>query len=136
MDVAARDDARSAVLVLDDDPQLRDIVGQTLEVANYDPVLVGDTADAVAAARSHAPAAIVADVVDDWTGVGRIRLIDQLAEAAPGVPIILCSGRSEAELLDPVQNGLFAILPKPFEMPVLLRTVERAITAAAARRPN
>jgi CheY-like chemotaxis protein len=115
------------VLVIDDDPNVREALGELLRCEGYEPRLAIHGRDALEqlASGPH-PDVIVTDlmmpVLDGW------RLIRELHDhpAWRSIPVVVLSA---SENLKALENGTVAVLGKPADVGRLLDTV-----AYAARR--
>ncbi len=80
------------VLIVDDDPHIRDVIVFALEKAEYETVMAKDGADAIAAFEKYAPDLIVLDVgLPEFDGLEVCRRIRRTSE----VPILFLSARDE-----------------------------------------
>jgi CheY-like chemotaxis protein len=111
------------VLVVDDDPEIRDVLREVLELAGRAVVEAADGRAALAAAAARAPALILLDV--------RMPLMDGLAFASAyrarsgrPAPIILMTGREDPAAAV-LATGADALLPKPFDLGDVLALVRR-----------
>ncbi len=122
----AADGAR-AVLVVDDDPAIRDIVCAILEQRGHVVVAAGTPHDAVALAAD--PRARVAVVVADVIvpGVQGLELFQRLRAAAPAARLVAMSGLSQTIAPDEFRAaGVAHVLAKPFTAAQLIAAVEDA----------
>src|SRR3712207_1709588 len=85
----------TAILVADDDPDIRDLVAFKLEQAGYDVAAVDDGPAALAAARSAPPDLVVLDVM--MPGLSGIDVCRELRAdpATRGLPVILLTARAQ-----------------------------------------
>lgn len=118
------------VLVVDDDPGIRRVLGIALRGRGYDAVSSSDGAGALAAAATTNPDIIVLDLglpdVDGMTVLATLR-------ARTGVPIIILSGRTDAaDKVDALDAGADDYITKPFAIGELLARVR----ACARRAPD
>jgi PAS domain S-box-containing protein len=120
--------AGTRVLVVDDDVDFGDMILATLEHHGVEAAVVSSPVDALEVLRDDPDAWDV--LVTDQTMPG-MRGID-LARAAkairPGLPCLICTGYPEA--LDPgtlTAAGVFALLPKPVDIPAYLAALARAV---------
>lgn len=115
--------AALVVLVVEDDPQTRELHRAVLSHAGYSVVAVEDGLDALRYLDTHTPAAVVLDM-----GLPRLHGRDVYSEmAAQGltehVPIVLVTGESGA-----INERDFAcVLRKPIEPEALAAAVENCL---------
>jgi CheY-like chemotaxis protein/anti-sigma regulatory factor (Ser/Thr protein kinase) len=78
-----------SVLVIDDDPTVRDFMARFLERQGFDVVTAADGIEGIARARGHHPAAITLDIMmpglDGWTTLAALKGDATLAD----IPVIL-----------------------------------------------
>lgn len=119
------------VLVVDDEPTIRDMLAQMLALEGYTPITAADGRQALEVVRQTPPDVIVLDlmmpVMDGWTFAQQCH-VDPMGH---GIPIIVLSASSRAKSAqeDLAGTGVCAVLPKPFRMDALI-----AVIAANVRR--
>jgi CheY-like chemotaxis protein len=116
---------RPVVLVVDDNDDVRESLGDALEVGGYDSAFAANGVEALAYLRAHrAPAAILTDlnmpIMNGWEFVRRLGLT-----RFGGIPVVVVSGSESARKRLP-----HPVLRKPVTLDDLLSTV-RAVTRAA-----
>ncbi len=120
------------ILIVDDDPDLRDIVRSILEPAGFAVTEASDGGQALLEVRARPPALIILDYM--MPRVTGPEVCDQLKQDAvlQHVPIIMLTGKSE------VQDKVFCLnagaddyLVKPFEPQELLARVHMVLRRAA-----
>ena len=116
------------VLVVEDDPSLRDTVAEALRLEGYDVREAIDGSTGLRLLREWRPHAIVLDLMlPGMSGFGF--RTGQLADpATAGVPVIVFSAQRNAEAWAESLRA-DAIIPKPFELADLLATVDRLVGA-------
>jgi two-component system response regulator MtrA len=118
------------LLVVEDDPSLREVIGLGLESEGYRVVAVADGPSALTAFTEHHPDLVLLDVMlpglDGFTVCRELRKISL-------VPIIMLTARSSTvDVVVGLESGADDYLTKPFEFPELnarLRSVMRRATA-------
>jgi CheY-like chemotaxis protein len=120
------------VLVVDDDPSIRTIIRDTLEVAGCDVALAGNGLEALEAARLLPPDVIVLDVLmpvmsgTEFLGAYQAEFA---CKAAPVIMMTALSGASRAGLPRPA-----ALLRKPFDLDALVEVVTSVADSHAVER--
>lgn len=108
------------VLVVDDDPSIRSLVGEILELADYEVETATNGAEALAAIDREAPAVMLLDmrmpVLDGW-GVART-----LHEQGRHVPTVVMTAAENADRWC-AEVSADACVGKPFELEDMLRAV-------------
>jgi CheY-like chemotaxis protein len=117
------------VLVIDDDPILRDLVADWLEAAGYRVRKAGDCSAAVAELRRAAPALVVSDMF--MPGPCGAAAIADMKSQCPGVSLIAVSGHFNSGQGMSCQAALAAgadrALAKPVKRSDLLRAVAELV---------
>jgi CheY-like chemotaxis protein len=112
------------VLVVEDDPMLRELYRSTLKAAGYAVVAVGDGVDALRRVEYERPDAVVLDL-----GLPRLngRDVQRELKSAPDtkhIPIVVVSG-SDTSDLDP--DDFACVLSKPISADALVVAVENSL---------
>jgi PAS domain S-box-containing protein len=126
---AAKEPALAEVLVIDDDPTVRDMLRRFLEKEGYAPVMAENGREGLAMAQKRRPQAIVLDVVmpemDGWMVLGALKANPDLAS----IPVILHT------VVDEKKRGLalgaIDYMVKPFDRDRLRATLARFRAGAA-----
>lgn len=119
---------RPVVLVIDDDPLVRELVQETLSTQPYDVLAAGTAADGLKRCREREPRVVLLDVDlgDEPNGV---ELCRQLKERHQGLDVVFLSGLFDAEVAAAGRAaGAVEYLTKPFS-PLALLDVIRQIVA-------
>ena len=116
------------VLVVEDDPQARELYRVALNAAGYAVVAVGDGLDALRVMEQHQPAAVVLDL-----NLPRVPGKDVAAEMAvqPAltmVPVIIVTG--DTGPIDPTRYA--CVLRKPIDGMELIDAVAKCLARSAA----
>ena len=114
------------VLVVDDEPAVRDTVSRALKRAGHDTVAVADGLAGMCAVEAGGFDAVVTDIC--MPGRDGIELIRSLRASAPMIPVLAISGGGACSIdgLLPMAEllGARAILRKPFAPSELVAAVE------------
>ncbi|MEV6923120.1 response regulator [Dactylosporangium sp. NPDC051485] len=118
----------TAILVADDDMDIRDLVAFKLEQAGYDVVAVDNGLAALTAATQNPPDLVVLDVM--MPGMSGIDVCRQLRQeqATKGLPIILLTARAqEGDVEVGFGAGADDYIVKPFSPRELVSRVEAVL---------
>ena len=111
------------VLVVDDDPGLRDLINWGLSDLGYRVATAENGAAALEAIRQDPPCIILLDmrmpVMDGWSFARQYRALP-----GPHAPIVVITAARDAAVWAG-QVSAAGYLGKPFELDELIRTVER-----------
>ena len=123
-----------SVLIVDDEPNIRRMVGALLSAEGYDVRDAADGRTGLALAETIEPDVALVDLMmpGDLDGLG---LLEKLRERRPDVPVVMMSGR--AALTDAVRAtklGAFTFLEKPLTPEGVLLALASAFELRQARR--
>jgi two-component system cell cycle sensor histidine kinase/response regulator CckA len=134
------------VLVVDDEPDLRAIVADMLELEGHEVTVAADAREALELVAQTAPDVLLSDVV--MPGMRGTELVRTVVAAHPGVRAILMSSHVDDELGQELAAAGIPFLAKPFSPQLLVsavaggepkrkkRTATKRAPAATARRPR
>jgi CheY-like chemotaxis protein len=113
------------ILIIEDDPIMREALGEWLKGAGYGVRKAADGSTGLAAVKSAAPALVVTDI--HMPGTNGATVIAELKRGYPGIPVIAISGLfNSGHGLDAdaaIALGAARALAKPFKRGDLLRAV-------------
>jgi DNA-binding NtrC family response regulator len=116
---------RPRILVVDDDPAMREMLVCMLECSGYDAVGATDADDALFALQAHPFAAVVCDLhMPRRDGFSLLRAVPWVR---PGTPVVLMTSFGSAETRAEAERaGAGAYLSKPFSSARLLEAIAQA----------
>ncbi len=132
---AERTAAAGAVLLVEDEPDVRALMRDVLEAAGYRIRAAANGAEALRLAAVEAPELLVTDVV--MPGMTGPELAAELEKTQPELPVLFVSGYSEQVVirrgltLGAGQEARKEYLQKPFPPSALLQKAQRLLAAAA-----
>jgi len=125
------------ILIVDDEIDIRMLIGGVLKDEGYATREAADTAQALAAIQARQPTLVILDIWLQEGGLEGIEILRQLRADMPSVPVVMISGHGTIETaVEAIKIGAYDFLEKPFKSDRLLLVVERAIEAAQLRREN
>lgn len=124
------------VIFVDDEPEIVKLYGEILRSLGYRPLACGSAPEALAAFQS-APARFAALVTDQvMPEMSGTELALKVHAIRPELPVILCTGFSEAFTPDRARMlGIRAVLMKPVPLEQLAENLRRAIDSAGRPIP-
>jgi two-component system response regulator FlrC len=115
---------QAAILVVEDDPNLREAIADTLELAGK-TVLVADGGDAALALLGKGKVAIVISDVRMMPMDG-ITLLKEIRQYHPQLPVVLMTAYADVDrAVEAMRCGACDFLLKPFEPGALLAQIEK-----------
>jgi putative nucleotidyltransferase with HDIG domain len=114
------------ILIVDDEPHVRAMLGATLDRQNYQTVPAATIAEAFELIdRQHFDLVLTDMVLRDGDGIG---LLDRLHADQPQIPVVMVTAIQDISVaISAMRKGAYDYLLKPFERDQLLTTVRRAI---------
>jgi FixJ family two-component response regulator len=123
------------VLVVDDDPQMRDSIGELLRSLGMDRRLFSSVSDFLKSDKPDGPTCLVLDV--RLPGRSGLEFQRDLAAANRDVPIIFITGHGDIPMtVQAMKGGAIEFLTKPFRAQDLLDAVEVGLARDRARRAS
>ena len=114
------------MLVVDDNADLRDAIGEELEAEGYQVLQAGNGKEALETLRTHGEVSLILVDLRMPTMDGR-QLIAALRQMGVDIPVVVLSGVSRSPQSDGVVRrlvtGAVDVLDKPFSIDALLRIV-------------
>ena len=125
------------ILVVDDEPDIRELIAGVLGDEGYS-VRTADTAErALDEVRTRTPRLVVLDVWLQGSGMDGLSLLKYLESIDPILPVIVISGHGNIETaVAAIRRGAYYFIEKPFKADRLLHLIERAIESAALKYEN
>jgi DNA-binding NtrC family response regulator len=125
------------ILIVDDEPDIRNLVKEILEDEGYAVTAAEDGRAARKALQERRPDLIMLDI---WMpDVDGITLLKEWGEDEEGLPcpVIMMSGHGTVETaVEATRHGAYDFLEKPLSLAKLLLTVERALEAEQLKQEN
>jgi excisionase family DNA binding protein len=118
------------VLVVDDDPQVREVVRVNLELEGYAVREAANADEGLAAVEHDAPDLILLDVmmpqVDGWEMLRRV----QERHGIGSIPVVMFSGQLESDIeQEAAERGAHAFVGKPFDLRALIEQTKQIVPA-------
>jgi len=118
-----------SILVVEDEPLLCELVGQTLSRHGYNVTTAADGGAAIHLAAANPPDLIVTDVI--MPGLSGVELVEALRERTPGLRAIYMSGYTENAIVHRGElDADVVLLEKPFTSRELLSVIRNALDSA------
>ena len=113
------------LLIVEDDPSVRNTMVTVLELEGYQPEAVASTREAIERLAAEPYTIVISDIyLDERTGID---VLHAARKHNPLCAVILMTGRGSMEtVMAATEGGAFEYLAKPFEMAQMLETIRRA----------
>ncbi len=123
---------RFKVLVIDDDPGIRDYLETLALRQGYSVTAVGDGEEALASLDESQPDIITLDAV--LPGMDGLETLRHLKQRIPDVPVVMLSGHGQARMIvEAMKLGASDFLRKPFEVEELELAFQKALETHALK---
>jgi len=125
------------ILIVDDEADIRDLVGGILEDEGYTIRYAADSDGALDAFRTRRPDLVVLDVWLQGSRLDGLEILSVVQGIDPTIPIVLISGHGTIETaVSALKRGAFDFIEKPFKSDRLILIISRALESARLRREN
>lgn len=116
----------SHVLIVEDDPVLREALAETMTIAGHTYITAQDGKEALALLDLHNPAVVLTDIrMDKLDGN---ELLSAIQKTRPGLPVILMTAYSSVEdAVTAIRHGAVDYLQKPFSAHILTEKIGKYI---------
>ena len=113
------------LLIVEDDPSVRNTIVACLELEGYSVEAVGSTGEAMQRLERESYPIVISDIyLDERTGIDVLRAA---RSRDPACCVILMTGRGSMEtVMQATEGGAFEYLAKPFEMVQMMDAIRRA----------
>ena len=119
-------DSRAQVILVDDDPHLRQALSQTLDLAGLKVVALAEAQGLAERIEADWPGVVVSDI--RMPGIDGLQLLEQLHSRDSELPVLLITGHGDVPLaVQAMRAGAYDFLEKPFATDALLDSVRRAL---------
>jgi len=116
----------TSILVVDDEAEIRSLLGAVLQSKGYEVVTADDGAAALQQVQREHPAVILMDL--SMPRMGGMDALPEIKRLDPEVPVIICTAHADlATAVRAMKLGAYDYLTKPFDVELLALTLERAL---------
>jgi diguanylate cyclase (GGDEF)-like protein len=125
-DGVAKDSAKLRILVVDDEPTIRGVIGQVLRMDGHTPTEVANAEEALAAFRAQPFPLVITDII-----MGRmngLELLREIRRIDPEALVVIMTSQASLEAAtSALREGAYDFLVKPFDDLILITAlVDRA----------
>ncbi len=125
------------ILVVDDEADIRELVGGVLSDEGYAVRTAANSEAALAAIKARKPNLLVLDIWMQGGGMDGLELLDLVKGLDADLPVLMISGHGNIETaVSAIKRGAYDFLEKPFKSDRLLLLVARALEASNLKREN
>ncbi|MEH6756638.1 MAG: sigma-54 dependent transcriptional regulator [Parasphingorhabdus sp.] len=125
------------ILIVDDEPDIRELISGVLEDDGYETRVAGDSDSALAAVKERKPSLVLLDVWLRGSRLDGLELLTEIKKIDPRLPVIVISGHGNIDTaVAAIGQGAVDFIEKPFEAEHLMHLVARATETESLRREN
>ena len=125
------------ILIIDDNPDIRNILNDLIIDAGYKTRVAANYAQALAEIDKKLPDVAIIDVKLDKGDNDGIQLLNHIKNKNNEVPVIIISGHANIEMaIKSLKSGAFEFIQKPFDQERLMNFVNRAVENFKLKNKN
>lgn len=118
--------AKTTILIVEDDRELREALSTTLEIAGYQCITADSAESAIPLLEKRTVELVVSDV--NMPGMNGHQLLELIHRQYPGIPAMLITAYGQiSDAVSAMQSGAVDYIVKPFEPSVLIESVKRVL---------
>jgi two-component system nitrogen regulation response regulator NtrX len=126
-----------SILIVDDEQDIRELIGDILRDEGYQTRLAANSDDCMAEINADPPSLMILDI---WLKDSRMDGIDILKTVKrdnPDIPVVIITGHGNIEIaVAAIKQGAYDFIEKPFNIDQLMVVVARAMETSRLRREN
>jgi len=125
------------ILIVDDEPDIREMVAAFLEDESYETYCVANAQDAQAYLNTDTPSLAILDIWMRDSSMDGISLLNWIKDSYPDIPVIMISGHGTVEMaVNAIKAGAYDFIEKPFKAEKLVFMVKRALEISGLKKEN
>ncbi|APX24322.1 MULTISPECIES: nitrogen assimilation response regulator NtrX [Salipiger] len=127
----------SDILIVDDERDIRELIGDILEDEGYTTRLAANSTEAMSEVNAEPPGLLILDIWLKDSKMDGIDILKTVKRDNPDIPIIIISGHGNIEIaVAAIKQGAYDFIEKPFNIDQLLVVIRRAMETSRLRREN
>ncbi len=113
------------LLVVEDEPELLEIVSSSLSDSGYEVISAPDATHALAALKANPLISLIfTDIV--MPGINGVALAEEARRMRPGIPVVYASGYSDETITEQLPKGA-VFLQKPYRIATVTKLIQTAL---------
>ena len=122
------------ILVVDDEPDIRELVAGLLEDEGHETRTASNSTDALKELDVRRPGLVFLDIWLQGSEMDGLAVLDAIQKRHPGLPVVMISGHGNVETaVSAIKRGAYDYIEKPFKADRLLLVAQRALEARNLR---
>src|ERR1700742_1235582 len=125
----------SDILIVDDEPDIRELVAGILQDEGYETRTARDSDDALTSIRSRRPNLVFLDIWLQGSKLDGLQPLDPAKLDHPDLPVVMISGHGNIETaVAAIKQGAYDFIEKPFKADRLVLVTQRALETSRLKR--
>jgi len=125
----------SDILIIDDEADIRELVGGILEDEGHETRLAANSDEALQQIENRVPRLVFLDIWLQGSRLDGLALLDQIKTRYPALPVVMISGHGNIETaVSAIKRGAYDFIEKPFKADRLILVAERALETSKLKR--
>lgn len=125
------------ILVVDDEKDIRHLIGDILIDEGYQTRLAGNSDECIKAIEERAPSLLILDIWLKDSKMDGIDILKHVKQNFPSIPVVIISGHGNVEIaVAAIKQGAYDFIEKPFNIDQLLVVIRRAMETSKLRHEN
>ncbi|HEY1372952.1 MAG TPA: sigma-54 dependent transcriptional regulator [Candidatus Binatia bacterium] len=121
------------ILVVDDDPDIREILKDRLESMHYRVLEAGDGVEGLEIIEKQSPRLVFLDI--EMPGMDGLKVLDEIRRRELDATVVMITAYATIErAVRAMRDGAYDFIPKPFEPEHIALTVKKALERERLRR--
>ena len=126
---------KARILVVDDEPAIRDTMRMILEYEGHEVLVAGSGQEGLAVAERESPDLVFLDI--KMPGADGLEVLSRLRAANEAIPVVMVSAHgTAATALEAGRLGAFRFIEKPLSKDYILDAVREGVELGSLRREN
>lgn len=125
------------ILVVDDEKDIRELIGDILRDEGHTVRLAGDSDTCMSEVNADAPDLMILDIWLKDSKLDGIDILKAVKRDNPTIPVVIISGHGNIEIaVAAVKQGAYDFIEKPFNIDQLMVVISRAMETSRLRNEN
>ncbi|HWV41042.1 sigma-54 dependent transcriptional regulator [Pseudorhodoplanes sp.] len=123
------------ILIVDDEPDICELVAGILQDEGYATRTARDADDAISAIKARRPNLLFLDIWLQGSKLDGLQILDAAKEQYPDLPVVMISGHGNIETaVAAIKRGAYDFIEKPFKADRLVLVADRALENSRLKR--
>jgi two-component system nitrogen regulation response regulator NtrX len=123
------------ILIVDDEPDICELVAGILQDEGYTTRTARDADDAITAIKARRPNLLFLDIWLQGSKLDGLQILDAAKEQYPDLPVVMISGHGNIETaVAAIKRGAYDFIEKPFKADRLVLVADRALENSRLKR--